>query len=126
MKSENQQHLQRNLQESRGPEITRFIPPLLDMLKALGGSARPAEAKEAVISKLHISDKELAAQLKNGQSRIENQIAWARYILAKTGHIDSSTRGVWTLTEKGLKETLTPEGALTLIKQVRRFLAGKS
>jgi restriction system protein len=63
--------------------------------------------------------------LKNGQSRIQNQIAWARYILAKTGYIDASNRGIWTLTEKGLKETVEPADALTLVKQVRRFFAQK-
>ena len=35
------------------------------------------------------------------QTRFENQVHWARFYLAKAGYIDSSQRGVWTLTEKG-------------------------
>lgn len=104
----------------KGPEFTRFMAPLLEVLKSLGGSARPAEANEAVIARLKITDAELSAQNKNGQSRVENQIAWAKFYLSKAGYIDSSNRGVWTLTEKALKETLSPDDGLRVFKEVRK------
>ena len=104
----------------KGPKFTRFMDPLLEVLKSLGGSARPAEASEAVIAKLKVTDAELSAQNKNGQSRVENQIAWAKFYLSKAGYIDSSNRGVWTLTEKALKETLSPDDVLRVFKEVRR------
>ena len=51
---------------------------------------------------LGISDAEQSEPLPSGvQTRFENQVHWARFYLAKAGYIDSSQRGVWTLTEKG-------------------------
>jgi restriction system protein len=111
--------------KAKGPEFTRFMSPLLEVLKALGGSARPAEAKEVVIAKLNIPDAELAAQLKSGESRVENQIAWARFYLVKAGFIDSSNRGVWTLTERGLRERLSAEDVLRTFKEVQKSFPRK-
>jgi restriction system protein len=36
-----------------------------------------------------------------GVSTFDNQVAWARFFLAKAGLIDTSRHGVWTLTEVG-------------------------
>ena len=111
--------------KTRGPKFTRFMSPLLEALKELGGSARPTEAKEFVIAFFGIPDEELSAQLKSGQSRVENQIAWARFYLSKAGYIDASNRGVWTLTEKGLKESLGPEDVLRVFKEVQKSFPRK-
>ena len=62
-----------------------------------------AEVSDLVIEKLKIPEEELAETIKSGASRIKNQIQWARLLLVKTGYLDSSQRGVWSLTEKGFK-----------------------
>jgi len=44
---------------------------------------------------------------------------WARFYLAKAGYIDSSQRGVWTLTEKGrLLGTVSPDDIRSLLRNV--------
>ncbi len=49
-----------------------------------------------------------------------NQIAWARFYLVKAGLVDASSRGVWTLTEKGRQVgEFTYDDALCLFKEVR-------
>jgi len=55
----------------------------------------------------------------SGQSRYSNQVAWARFYLAKAGLLDSSSRGVWRLTEKGNSTHLTQELALQLFREVQ-------
>ncbi len=55
-----------------------------------------------IASNLNVPEEEQSEQLASGQSRFANEIHWARFYLAKTGYIDSSKRGVWSLTEKGL------------------------
>ncbi len=102
----------------KGPQFVRYFAPLLDQLRELGGSARSAEATDAVIEALGITDEEQAETLKNGQSRVRNQIAWARFYLAKAGLIDSSRRGVWSLTPAGLATTLTDDEAYALFRKV--------
>ena len=88
-------------QSSSAPEFVKFIGPLIAALAELGGSGRPEEVRAAIAKNLSISDEEQAIRLPSGvQSRFENQVHWARFYLAKGDFIDSSRRGVWTLTEK--------------------------
>jgi restriction system protein len=86
---------------TRPPKYTDYINPVLDILKRLGGSARPAEVCPAIAKDLNLPDRILEERLTNGVSRFENQVHWARFYLVKAGYIDSSRRGVWSLTEKG-------------------------
>lgn len=51
-----------------------------------------------------------------GESRYRNQVAWARFYLVREGLLDSSRRGVWSLTERGRSTKLSPEQA----REVRR------
>lgn len=83
-------------------QFARFIGPVLAAIRELGGSGRPDEVRTVIARNLRISDAEQSEALPSGvQTRFENQVHWARFYLAKAGYIDSSQRGVWTLTEKG-------------------------
>src|SRR5438094_3050455 len=82
--------------------FVKYIGPVVDALRELGGSGRPDEVRAVIARDLHISDAEQSEPLPSGvQTRFENRVHWARFYLAKRGYIDSSQRGVWTLTEKG-------------------------
>jgi restriction system protein len=83
-------------------QFARYIGPVLQAIRELGGSGRPDEVRTVIARNLRISDAEQSEPLPSGvQTRFENQVHWARFYLAKAGYIDSSQRGVWTLTEKG-------------------------
>ena len=104
---------------SAGPKFVSYFWPVIEALKKLGGSARPAEVREEIAAKLAISDVAQAETLLSGFPRFDNQVAWARFYLAKAEIIDASSRGVWTLTEKGRAVShLTHQEALTLFKNV--------
>lgn len=90
------------------------------MLRELGGSGRPAEITDLVIEEQGISEKEQSEILKNGTSRVRNQVAWARFYLAKAGYIDASQKGVWGLTEKGMQAHLTHADILTLFRDIHK------
>lgn len=105
------------------PQHFRFINPIIEVLKSLGGSGRSSEVTDLVVEKLDITDEELEDLLQSGQSRIKNQIHWARMVLVKIGFIDSSQRGVWSLTEKGLNANFSKEDLIHLY-QTRRQWAG--
>lgn len=92
---------------AKGPQFTKYMIPLMQALREMGGSASAAEATDAVIERENVSEAELEKTLKNGHSRVRNQIAWARMYLVYAGYIDSSARGVWRLTEKGQQENLS-------------------
>src|SRR6266581_1320832 len=93
--------------KAKGPEFIRFFKPILQILKQSGGSATTSEVIDRAIELLQIPESEQEVALKNGQSRVRNQVQWARLYLVRAGYLESSRRGVWSLTEKGTETDLT-------------------
>lgn len=106
------------LQAIKGPRFLRFVIPVINVLKELGGSGISSEVQESIIEKYDISADELERVNQNGGSNIKNQIAWVRFYLTKAGIMDSSKRGVWALTEKGVNSNLAPEEVHALFKEI--------
>lgn len=90
-------------------EFTKWLGPLLDALRDLGGSGRPKEASDRVAKNLNIPDNILEEIMKSGTPRFANQVAWARQYLVWEGLLEDNTRSIWTLTETGRKTKLTDE-----------------
>jgi restriction system protein len=95
------------MESTKVPQHFRYLIPIVEVLKQLGGSGRSSEVIDLIVEKLRISDAELQETIKSGQSKLINQIHWAKFLLKTTGYMDSSQHGVWTLTEKGLKSNLS-------------------
>jgi len=92
-----------------GAQFVQYFGPLLDALRALGGSARPSEATEQIAADLGLTQQQQDELLDSGSPRFPNQVQWARFYLVREGFIDGSTRGVWSLTPEGWKAQLTLE-----------------
>lgn len=103
----------------KGGEFSKYIIPVVEILKLIGGSGTSSEVTDAVIEKLNISEVELSETLKNGSSKVKNQIAWARMYLVRAGLIDSSKRGVWALTEEGFASDLKPGDEIVIVSEVQ-------
>lgn len=102
-----------------GPKFVQFFSPVIEALKELGGSGRPSEVRDVIANDLNISDQERTELLDGGAPRFDNQVAWARFYLVKAGFIDSSRRGVWSLSDKGRAiESLSYSEALAIFKQI--------
>jgi restriction system protein len=105
-----------------GAQFVRYFGPLLDALRALGGSGSPDEVVERIAADLKLSDELQNELLPSGEPRYRNQVHWARFYLVREGLLDSSRRGVWSLTERGLSTTLTYRQAHDIfLKWVRIF-----
>jgi restriction system protein len=107
------------MEKAKGPQFLRFCIPIVETLQELGGSGQPKEVTNAVLERLHISEREQAQTNQNGGSRVRNQVAWARFYLAKADLLGASRRGVWALTEKGRTAQLSPKAVSQLIKDVQ-------
>ena len=70
--------------------FVKYMSPILESLRELGGSARPREVYDAVARKLQLSDAERDEDNRSGSPRLENEVAWARFYLVRTGYLDSS------------------------------------
>lgn len=106
----------------KGPEFIRFFEPILQVLKESGGSGTTSEVIDRAIELLRIPEAEQEIALKNGQSRIRNQVQWARLYLVRSGYLDSSRRGVWSLTEKGAAADLATFDAYSVFQRVQSEL----
>jgi restriction system protein len=96
----------------------RFMNPLLDAMREKGGQARTREIYDAVAQRLNLSEEERTVTNKNGYPRFENQIAWARSYLVKTGYLDSFSRGIWRLTDKGKEAHLDGPDINSIFRRV--------
>ena len=107
---------------AEGAQFVRYFGPLLDALRALGGSGSPEEVVERIAMDLKLSDEIQNELLPSGEPRYRNQVHWARFYLVREGLIDSSRRGVWSLTERGRSTSLTYAQAHQIfLKWVRIF-----
>jgi restriction system protein len=105
-----------------GAQFVRYFGPLLDALRGLGGSGTPDEVVERIAVDLQLSDSLQNELLPSGESRYRNQVAWARFYLVREGLLDSSKRGVWSLTERGRTTHLTLQQSREIfLKWVRIF-----
>ena len=104
----------------RGPQFVQFFQPVIDALVELGGSGQPSEVKELIAEKLNITEDEQGEQIASGESRFGSKVSWARFYLAKADLIDSSTRGVWSLTEKGRNTRLSNDEALLVFQNIHQ------
>jgi restriction system protein len=108
------------MKQANGPQFIRFFKPIIEVLKETGGSGTAAEVIDRAIEKMKISEKEQEATTKNGQSRVRNQVNWARLYLVRAGYLDSSKRGIWSLTDKGMSFDPGIFDVLETLKQVQR------
>jgi len=104
------------------PVFLRFFIPVIEVLRELGGSGTRREVIDLVIEKLNISEKEQNETLKNGGSKVRNQVQFAKLYLQYGGYLSSSEKGIWTLTSKGLNSKFTRDDAIELLKEQRKRL----
>lgn len=110
------------MKQAEGTKFLQWFGPLLDALRALGGSGTPDEVGDKIAVTLGVPDEQLNEILPSGEARFRNQVAWARFYLVREGLLDSSRRGIWSLTEKGRLTAVSPEEARVIWRKwVRIF-----
>jgi restriction system protein len=105
-------------------EFAQWMGPLLDGLRALGGSARPQEVSSWIARELKLPPAVTESTLKSGGSRFHNQVQWARQYLVWEGLLDDSRRGIWTLSPLGWKTRIdAAAGRAIFLNRVKINLA---
>jgi len=114
--------MSKTVKQAEGAQFVQWFGPLLDALRALGGSGTPNEVVDKISATLGLPDEQLNEVLPSGELRFRNQVAWARFYLVREGLLDSSRRGVWSLTEKGRTTSLSADDSrATFLKWVKIF-----
>lgn len=116
----------RKSSKTKGPKFIEYFAPVIRALRDLGDSARPAEVRNHIAEQLAFDDDEQEELLPSGvQTRFDNQVHWARFYLVKAGYIDSSQRGVWTLSKRAAElDRLDHRWAYSLFKSVQSGFTG--
>lgn len=114
---------QENMTEILIPRYYEFMRPVIQALKALGGSGTIEEidVKVAEICGLSASQLNVIHDPEKGdQTKVSYRIAWARTYLKKYGLIDNPLRGIWSLTPKGEQsDEIDP-------KHIAQYVRGKT
>lgn len=110
------------------PDYQTFMLPLLQLASDDKEHA-VSEAYEVLAAQFNLSESERGDMLPSGkQSRYENRVGWARTYLKKAGLIDSTGRGKFRITPRGLTvlksnpASITKE-FLTQFSEFREFQA---
>jgi restriction system protein len=116
----------RGSERIEGAQFVRWFGPLLDALRELGGSGTPSEVVDQIAKDLKLPEEVQTELMDSGAPRFPNQVAWARFYLTREGLLDSSKRGIWSLTDRGRATRLSPEEARRLfLKWVKIFAEGR-
>lgn len=108
--------------KDRQAEFVKWMGPIVEALRKLGGSGRPREVTDLVAQNEKVPDDKLEEIMQSGTLKFPNQVAWARQYLVWEGILDSSIKGTWVLTEKGYHSHLTyEESRLIFLKWVEIF-----
>src|ERR1039457_5740363 len=105
--------------KSKGPQFVRYFGPVLDALRALGGSGSPNEVADKIAETLKVPQNQQEELTSSGPQRFLNRVQWARFYLSKDGFISSSEGGVWASTDKGRSKALTLDEALEVFHKVQ-------
>jgi len=100
-------------------EKAKWLNPVLDALRDLGGSGKTREVIEKVADIEKVTEHERDKLLKDGKPEFDNKIRWAREYLFFAGLLGSSERGTWILTSEGRKTKLNIEQSLEIMKKYR-------
>jgi restriction system protein len=86
------------------PTFDALMNPLLEAMRALGGSGSIDEIYEKVVELQEIPEEITFVPHnpeKSNQTEVAYRLAWARTYLKKYDLLENSSRGVWSLTQKG-------------------------
>jgi 5-methylcytosine-specific restriction protein B len=106
------------------PQFVSYFVPVIEIMRDLGGQARPRQIFDELIKRHDIPESFLALTNKNGGSKFENRVHFARSYLFKAGIMTSPSRGVWGLTDEGWKADLNPDWAADIFRTARVNFSG--
>lgn len=89
-----------------------LFTPLLKALHNIGGSATIGELEDEVARIMNLSDEELSEIHVGSRTKFSYRLAWARTYLKRYGLLNNSERGVWSLTEAGVRTSTVDKEAV--------------
>ena len=89
------------------PDYFQYLRPVMEVQQELGGSAKPAKVLDLLINRVGCAKMSSTQPANPCSSTIGKEMQKVRKVLLHAGLLDTSRKGVWTLTEKGLATDLS-------------------
>lgn len=101
-----------DVQSIKNLNLNDYVCLVIEALRSINGVGKTSAVREIIEG--YLSERGVVEQstLPSGESKLGNDIRWARYYLVNSGHIaptSESGRGIWKLTPKGWSDALTKE-----------------
>lgn len=93
------------------PKQSEIEGPLLEVIQSMGGKGEPKEIYPLMKQKFsELTPEDIEATMVSGGNKWTNRIQWTRQKLKDKGELESSERGIWAITEKGIQRlgTIAP------------------
>ncbi len=84
------------------PKYDDFFPAVMECLKD-GEVHTSKETLEFCINFFSLTDEEINEKLQSGQTILSNRVGWARTYLSKAGLLEKTKRGMYIITDEGIK-----------------------
>jgi restriction system protein len=105
----------------------QLINPCLEAVHNLGGSGTNDEIEAEVSKSFKLTEGQINEIHRGNVTKLDYRLRWARNYLKRAGLLDNSSRGVWSLTDKGkasrkvdTKELVRQVAALSAAAKKRR------
>ncbi len=106
------------------PNYDQLMTPLFQALKELGGSGSITELEDKVAELLALPESVVEIPHnpeKSNQTEFGYRLAWARTYLKKSGLIENSTRGVWSIaSDKRQIDSIDPQVIVRTVRDADR------
>jgi hypothetical protein len=101
----------------KGARFARWMGPILDALRSLGGAAPAKAVLQRIQETTLVPDASFAEILASGQTRFYNEVHWARQELVWEGLVECPERGKWALTARGQNTNLDEREAQKIVEK---------
>ncbi|XDD54091.1 restriction endonuclease [Leptospira sp. WS4.C2] len=105
------------------PTYDEMMNPLISALKELGGSGTIDEINEKVFGIMELPNDilEIPHGDKGSRSEVEYRLAWTRTYLKRSGLLENSSRGVWSLTSESKNaDQLNTKDIVNLVRSLSK------
>jgi len=102
--------------------LARYFGPILDALRALGGSGTVQDIVAQIALDIDRSDKAQAKLVASGTKQAADQVGRATAYLVREGLLEPAADGAWALTERGITTHLShSEEQKIFVKMIKTF-----
>lgn len=111
-------------QITKGPKALFYCYHITTALRELGGSGATTEVINKIVELFPFTEEVLTKEHHSGSNVFKATVSFAKHYMTKTGYIDSSRRGIWSLTKLGYDTAFNNiDDIATLLNEYEKYVS---